>query len=76
MVTIMVRLLIFRNSAYKVETSESCTGFNLCKAHYVTMCTTYRTRVCQICKNDTSEWYIGEKFLELLGPLKDDYNHR
>ena len=64
----------FRNSAYSVETSESCMGFNLCKTHYVTMRTAYRARVCQICKNDTTtKWYIGEKFLELLGPLKDDY---
>ena len=37
------------------------------------MRTAYRARVCQICKNDTTKWYIGEKFLELLGPLKDDY---
>ena len=64
----------FRNSAYSLETSESCMGFNLCKTHYVTMRTAYRARVCQICKNDTTKWYIGENFLELLGPLKDDYN--
>ena len=64
----------FRNSGYNVETSESCMGFNLCKAHYVTMRTAYRARACQVCKDDTTKWFVAEKLLKLLGPLKDDYN--
>ena len=64
----------FSNSGYSVMTSESSTGYNLCKAHYVIMRTAYRNRVCKLCKNDSiTRWTVGQKLLELLGPLKDDY---
>ena len=44
------------------------------KLTIVTMRTAYHARACQVCKCDTTKWYVGEKLLELLGPLKDDYN--
>ena len=66
----------FTNSGYRVSVGESCMGYNLCKAHYVTMRTAYRTRACKLCKNDSSvtKWTIGQTFLDMLGPLKEDYD--
>ena len=36
----------------------------------------YRNRACVLCKEDsiTTKWTLGQKLLELLGPLKDDYD--
>ena len=66
----------FTNNGYSVSTGESCMGYNLCKLHNVTMRTGYRTRACKLCKEDSSitKWTIGQKFLDMLEPLKDDYD--
>ena len=48
--------------AIVVMTSESCTGYNLCKAHCVTMRMAYRNRVCKLSKNDSiTKWTVGQK---------------
>lgn len=66
----------FRNSEYSVMTSESCMGYSLCKTHYVNMRTACRNRACKVCGEDSSvtKWMIGQKLLELLGPLRSDYD--
>ena len=66
----------FKNSGYTVVAGESCMGYNLCKSHYVNMRAVHRNRVCVLCKegSTTTNWTIEQKLLELLGPLKDDYD--